>query len=126
MTLGTLGPEPQRLRLGLLFLAIGVLLLLWAWGSWLFRTSTTTLDAPVAVGAGEPTPSPQAVQAVRSSPAILLLGFFLVLVFLVTTYALVRGSRRFRELLFRKRSPPTASDDVWAKHRLPQREHDEK
>jgi hypothetical protein len=43
----------------------------------------------------------------------------LLLVFLVGSYALIRFSRRFGNYLFRKKSPPTKTEDVWKMHRLP-------
>jgi hypothetical protein len=109
--------DPKRLRAGLVFLVMGVLLMLWAWGSWLFRSATA--DTPGAADKGGALPAGETVQAVQAGPAVLLLVLFLVLVFLFASYAIVRSSRRFRELIFRKRPPPTASDDVWAMHKPP-------
>jgi hypothetical protein len=44
----------------------------------------------------------------------------LVLIFMVSSLAFLRWSRRFRRMLLRKPHPPTVSDDVWAMHKLPE------
>ena len=65
---------------------------------------------------------PTSQEAIRTARAMkhLLLGLLLLAgVFIISSYAFVRWSRRFRNQLLRKPHPPTPSDDVWAMHRLP-------
>ena len=50
---------------------------------------------------------------------VLLIGFLLALVFLLSTYVLVRSMRRYRTAAGRRRRAPTPSDDVWAMSKLP-------
>jgi len=69
--------------------------------------------------------------AVQSRPAggtftgqqlgrMLLWTAVIVMVFLVGTFAIHRFSRRYRAYLVRTPQRPTASDDVWKQHRLPE------
>ncbi len=48
----------------------------------------------------------------------LLVGLILVLVVLLGSFILVRSGRRWRAALDHKPAPPTASEDVWAMHKL--------
>src|SRR5512145_2498786 len=118
MTLGTSNSEPHRVRMALVSLLVGVVLFLWAWGNWIYRASRTEVGTNMSASREEE-PPPGPVETVRSMSAVLLIGFFLVVVFLASTYAIVRSSRRLRELIFRQRPPPTPSDDVWAMHKAP-------
>lgn len=52
--------------------------------------------------------------------AMLLWSGIILLTFLVASFAIHRFSRRYRAMLLRKPSPPTASEDVWKMHRLPE------
>ena len=119
MGLGTSGSSANRLKLGLVFLALGIVLLLWAWGNWIYRSSNGLNEGSVAVEPSSGLRSPAAMQAVQASPFVLMVGFFLVLVFLVGSYAIVRGSRRLREAILYKAPKPTASSDVWSMHKVP-------
>lgn len=119
MGLGTSASSANRLKLGLVFLALGVVLLLWAWGNWIYRSSNGLNEGSVVAehpGGGR---SPAAMQAIQASPFVLMVGFFLVIVFLVGSYAIVRGSRRLREAILYEKPKPTASDDVWSMHKTP-------
>jgi ABC-type Fe3+ transport system permease subunit len=70
----------------------------------------------------EPKLSPKA----RALYTWLLVSVALLLVFVVTTALLARWSRRVRSDLAHRRREPTASEDVWRMHRLPDdREPDE-
>jgi hypothetical protein len=62
--------------------------------------------------------SPQ--QELRASALLLLVGFLLLLVFLVATYLLVRVGRRIRDNASRQRPPPTDVTDVWSMHKAPE------
>ncbi len=46
-------------------------------------------------------------------------GVLLVIILVTAMAAIRRFTRRYRAYLLRKRTPPTASDDVWKMHRLP-------
>ena len=50
---------------------------------------------------------------------VLLIGFVLALLFLLSTYVLVRSMRRYRAAASRRRRAPTPTDDVWAMGKLP-------
>lgn len=107
------------MKLGLVFLSLGVVLLIWAWGNWIYRSSNGIGDSSTMVDRAGGVRSPAAMQAVKASPFVLMVGLFLVVVFLVGSYAIVRGSRRFREAILHERPRPTASDDVWVMHKTP-------
>ncbi len=125
MTLHGSDADPKRMRVGMLFLAVGLVLLLWAWGSWVYRASVPATDVSISAGSPSSAPSPDVERAARASPAMLVGALLLVLVFLVGSYAIVRGSRRFREALLPSRPTPTASDDVWTMHKTPPAAADE-
>jgi hypothetical protein len=126
--IGDPGSEQHRARVGFLVLAAGLLLLLWAWGSWFYRTSMPE-NVPAETRAGhEPVQTPgrpasepvERQRVVRALPSLLLLGALLVVVFLFGTYAFLRFSRRYRQLLDRERPPPADSRDVWSMHQVPE------
>lgn len=50
---------------------------------------------------------------------VLLIGFVLAILFLLSTYVLVRSMRRHRAAASRRRRAPTPMDDVWAMGKLP-------
>lgn len=50
---------------------------------------------------------------------VLLVGFVLAMLFLLSTYVLVRSMRRQRAAASRRRRAPTPTDDVWSMSRLP-------
>ena len=66
-----------------------------------------------------PPTSQEAIQTAKAMKHLLFGLLLLAGVFLVSSYAFVRWSRRFRNQILRKPRPPTPSDDVWAMHRLP-------
>ncbi len=55
---------------------------------------------------------------------MLLWAGVIILTFLVASFAIHRFSRRYRAMLLRKPAPPTASEDVWKMHRLPESSDD--
>ncbi len=55
----------------------------------------------------------------------LLTGLLLALVFLLASYVLVRALRRIRRSIDWRRAAPTAVEDVWAMHKLPEDMSDE-
>ena len=118
MSLGPSDSQANRVRVGLLCLAVGVVLMLWAWGNWFYRSSVAseTVDGAGVRATGES--MAEHGGAALGSSAALLLVFLIFLVFLVGSYALVRWSRRFREVLLRTPAAPTPSDDLWSKHKL--------
>ena len=118
MALTTSDPAPKRLGTGLVFFVLGLLLLIWAWGNWVYRTVPPE-RAPSNVSAKSAEPSPEDVKTASVLPGLLLVGFALILLFVVASIVLVRLARRYREATDHRRPPPSASDDVWAMHRLP-------
>lgn len=105
--------------MGLVFLAVGVVLLLWAWGNWIYRSSSGMSEGTVSVEHAGGARSPATMQALKASPLVLMVGLFLVIVFLVGSYAIVRGSRRLREAILYEKPSPTASADLWSLHKTP-------
>lgn len=70
----------------------------------------------------------QTVDLSKLAPALsvfLLTGLLLALVFLLASYVLVRVSRRIRRSIDWRPAAPTAAEDVWAMHRLPEDTSDE-
>lgn len=51
---------------------------------------------------------------------MLIFGLVVVVVFLFGTLAIMRFSRHYRSMLLDEPKEPTASDDVWKQHRLPE------
>ncbi len=62
---------------------------------------------------------PEAQRFATAYGLLLLVGFLLVVVFLLGSYIAVRVSRRVRAESARKRALPTPTEDVWSMHRLP-------
>ena len=114
----TSNSEGRRIITGLVFLLLGILLVLWAWGFWVIRTTSNEV---VATTAGtEPTElTPEQTTAVGVLPWVLMIALVLILVFIITSAALVRATRRYREAAARRHSTPTAYEDVWSMQRLP-------
>jgi hypothetical protein len=63
-------------------------------------------------------PPAEPTRFVAAWSLFLLVGLILVLVVLLGSFILVRAGRRRRAALDHKPAPPTASEDVWAMHRL--------
>lgn len=123
MGLGASSSSSQRTKVGLVFLGLGLLMLLWAWGNWIYRSSNGPAEiSPVAADLADVERSPAAMQAVKASPFVLMVALFLVVVFLVGSYAIVRGGRRFREALFHQKPKPTTAEDLWSMHKAPTEE----
>jgi heme/copper-type cytochrome/quinol oxidase subunit 2 len=106
--------EQRRTTMGLAFLVLGLVLLMWAWGSWIYRTSNAA--KPIVVGHAE-TPE-EKVKTVAIAPGMLVGGVILFVVFLAASFVFVRASRRYRQSLSRRGSPPTDTTDVWSMHKL--------
>jgi hypothetical protein len=66
----------------------------------------------------ETTPAEQLKQA-NAIKWLLFLLIVLIGIFAVSTIAFLRFSRRFRRFIMHKPSPPSPTDDLWSKHRLP-------
>ena len=104
MTATTIGPERNRISNGLIILVSGVVLVLWAWGCWLYRTDqpgtmppTVPAETTEASGASGPI----------STSLLLFASAVILLLALLGGYAIaVRNSRR-RELLDRRKLPPS-------------------
>jgi hypothetical protein len=114
--------ERRRLRTGLTVLMAALVVLLAAVGMALLRSPSPTGDhaAPVEhIGASDegPLASPAIDLAV---PVLAVLAILLVVTLLVVSYAVFRLTQKLAlpEEPPRKEGP-TASDDVWRMHRLP-------
>ena len=107
--------EQRRVTMGLAFLVVGLVLLMWAWGSWIYRASNTAKPIAVSRADGD---VEQTVKTVGIAPGMLIGGVILVVVFLAASFVFVRASRRYRQSLARRGSPPTEASDVWSMHKL--------
>jgi len=121
-----------RNRTALLVFLVGVILLLWAVGNLAYRSSvgtseprgesrdssrsTSADDKDGSVGKA----SPDRREVAWAAGTFLLVGAGLVFLFLLGSYILIRGSRRYRARLARRQKPPSPVEDVWAMHKLPE------
>ncbi len=123
--------DSHRIRAGLITLLIGVFLLLWVW----MMIMLSSPQAPIRLNtpmthqdaSGEPqrsslrSPEDEDVARVlQGSLLMLTTGLVLVLVFIIGSYVLVRGSRRFAASIVDRPSKPTPTSDVWSMHVLPE------
>lgn len=101
--------EGRRLRIGGGLLLLGVLLV---------------LLGVLLVVSYHPPANPASIPKVADTPRLLQSMLYvlvlLVLVFAVSVIAFLRWSRHFRQLILRRKAPPTPAEDVWAMHRLPE------
>jgi TRAP-type C4-dicarboxylate transport system permease small subunit len=118
------GADEGRFRTGLAFLVLGISLILWAWGNWLYRASTPEPAASIVRAEGDAVDTVR-VEATSVLPQILMYSLILVFLVLFGGYAVVRMVRRYRESADRERAGPSASQDVWAMHKLPDYDRDE-
>lgn len=121
MTIEMRGADQHRIRFGLVFLIIGTILLLWAWGSWIYRAANP-VDTETAIAQNAPAAGSDTARAFLLSPFVIIIGLILLLLVLFGGHALIRASRRYRDLANRKRPPPTPADDVWAMNKLRNRD----
>jgi len=128
MSLGTSGSEPRRVTAAASFLVLGVLLMLWAWGSWVYRANVKRQEAAAARVATAPDvattpvasdPDENRERAIRTIPFALMIVILVLLVVLIGFVLISRGARRYFATLNRKRPSPTATQDVWSQHQLP-------
>jgi ABC-type Fe3+ transport system permease subunit len=109
----------QRTRAALMLLLLGVTVLLVALGIAVLRGQPQPEEM---IGAGGP-PGPERLggkaQAMVAT-VTLLYGTILIVVFVVAAVALVAVSRGYRRRLQATRPAPTAYDDVWSRHKLPE------
>ncbi len=103
---------------------LGILLVLWAWGNWLYRASTPE-SAVSIVRAEDSAADTVRVDATSVLPQILMYSLILVFLVLFGGYAVVRMVRQYRGSADRERAGPSASQDVWAMHELPDYDRDE-
>jgi len=109
--------EQQRLRAGFAVLSVGVFILLFAWILSVLRTPESAGETAVHEKL-EP-PSPDQVMPILST-GMLLIGALLLLVLVVSLFALVRISRHYRQSISRRPSKPSLTADVWKMHKIPQ------
>ncbi|UCE58369.1 MAG: hypothetical protein JSU63_13115 [Phycisphaerales bacterium] len=125
MTWRAFDPEHKRVRLAIALLISGIILVLWAWGNWVYRTSNSGAGASsVQVEPTAPIDEARRKAAADAAPRLLMYTLLLILVVLFGGYALIRASRRHYEAISRKRAAPTATEDLWAMHSLPDDEID--
>ncbi len=113
--------DQNRIRFGIVSLAGGALLIAYAWGSWMYRVSVVA-DAPNGGGLGDASTDVDPATPALAMVKLLLIGFILVIVVLIGSYAISRAIRRHQRGLRRERSEPSDTEDVWSTHRLPDEE----
>ena|GEM_PF-4886534 len=120
--------DVRRVRGALITLVIGVILLLWVWTMAMLGSLNAPATNPAVLGDGELTTvmpitddaDDAKIKRLHAAPLMLVTGLALVLVFLVSSYVLVRGSRRLASGIGEGRSKPTTVTDVWSTHVLPE------
>ncbi len=105
--------DARRFRVALLLLAIGTSLVLGSLGL-ILQVSGDLHDEKADLADG-PLISPRA----RLLYTWLLVSVVLLLLFFVGAVLMARWTRQYREGIAHRRSSPTASEDVWKMHRLP-------
>ena len=78
-----------------------------------------SLFSGTAIQAAQPTSMPSTAVAPQTIRYLLFLLVVLAGIFLVSSFAFLRWSRRYRSHIFREPSQPTASEDAWSMHQLP-------
>lgn len=78
-----------------------------------------SLFSGTAIQAAQPTSMPSSAVAPQTIRYVLFLIVVLAGIFLVSSFAFLRWSRRYRSHIFREPSQPTAAEDAWAMHQLP-------
>lgn len=71
-----------------------------------------------AITASQPAPTPDAQILGRTLRNVLYVLLVLVGVFVVSSYAFIRWSRRYKRWLLRQPGQPTPHEDVWSMHKL--------
>lgn len=72
--------------------------------------------------ASQPTSNPAAEHQLFRWRQTFFWAAVLVLIFFISVWVVIRFTLRYRAYLFREKTPPTPSDDVWKMHRLPEDE----
>jgi hypothetical protein len=109
----------KRVRTALVVLIGGVVLLLAALGMALLRVPSSEQQV-VQVDRGESAPTDEGLAA-RTGVVLIAVGGVLLVTLLVACYALFRVTRRFAAAEQRRTFQPTATEDVWQMHKLPER-----
>lgn len=126
--------DQRRNRTALIVFLAGVLLVLWAFGTLVYRTSiqrpehiehpeqstrSPVESASASAGRVPPGLSSKNVKATSATAMMFLLALALLMLFIMGSYILIRGSRRYQQWVGQKRSSSTPSEDLWAIHRTP-------
>jgi hypothetical protein len=110
--------DQQRLRAGYAVLTVGLFILLFAWGMAVMRGPQAEGEVAVRHEKLEP-PTPD-----RVLPAVglgmVVCGLCLIVVLLISVFAFIRISRRYRDHLLHAPPTPTPTADVWRMHRVPE------
>ena len=107
--------EENRTRIALVLALIGVILIVGGLAIAVMNGGHHQIVGPPA-----PTLPPRTLA--HKLTEILFLLVVLVGILMVSTFALVRWTRRYRKWLLHRPQPPTPSSDVWAMHKLPSEE----
>ena len=111
--------EQHRWRVGLIVLVAGILLMLWAWGSWAYRLSAEQPDTRIG-STIRAEPTTEQVHAAGAMRWFLAVALVVVVLGLFGSYVLLRMSRRYRDAAMRAPAAPTAHEDVWSMHKVPE------
>jgi len=109
----------QRTRSALMLLLLGVTILLVALGIAVLRGQPPPADGIGPDGLAGPGRLGGKAQAMVAT-VTLLYGTILLVLLVVAAVALVAVSRGYRRRLQATRPAPTAYDDVWSRHKLPE------
>jgi hypothetical protein len=115
MTLSAEATDRQRIRAALGVVLVGLSLLLIAWA--LIAIDPVPVPPPQRAGVVS---SAESLENARAMSAMLVIGGFLFLLFLVAGYAFVRASRSYRRQLSAKPAARTPHENVWAMHKVPE------
>ncbi|RJP32270.1 MAG: hypothetical protein C4547_14130 [Phycisphaerales bacterium] len=116
----------RRTRGGLIALVIGLLLWLWVWLMVMLGTPKppkSRISHELAEGSPDMvivTEEHSAAPDVRTAPLMLMFGLVLIILFVISSYVLIRGSRRFAASLDDRPAKPTEVTDIWSMHVVPE------
>jgi hypothetical protein len=112
--------DARRVRTGLIVLLAGIVILLAAVGMLLLRNPEPSPDQTSASLQVEQSSPPDLELSRRVGVVAMVMGGVLVITLLITAYALFRITRRFATVELGKPAKPTATEDVWQMHKVPE------
>jgi hypothetical protein len=111
--------DTQRIRVGLMVLMAGLVILLSGLVMTQMRQSAPPDEGVVASEPGKIGADQNNVR-VLTGATILVMGIVLVVILVGATYAFIRVTRKYATTSIKKKSGPTATDDIWRMHKVPE------